>query len=29
VTNAHADIKTTLAFHTNVDGALEDAILKA
>jgi integrase len=25
----HADIKTTLAFYTNVDGALDDAILKA
>ena len=25
----HADIKTTLGFYTNVDGALEDAILKA
>jgi integrase len=25
----HADIKTTLAFYTNVDDVLEDAILKA
>jgi integrase len=25
----HADIKTTLAFYTNVDGVLEEAILKA
>ncbi len=25
----HADIKTTLAFYTNVDGVLDDAILKA
>jgi integrase len=25
----HSDIKTTLAFYTNVDSALEDAILKA
>ncbi len=25
----HADIKTTLAFYTNVDGALEESILKA
>jgi hypothetical protein len=25
----HADIKTTLAYYTNVDDVLEDAILKA
>jgi hypothetical protein len=25
----HADIKTTLAFYTNVDDVLEEAILKA
>ena len=25
----HSDIKTTLAFYTNVDGVLDDAILKA